>query len=436
MQENTDIRLKTSILTSDFLPKTIFEFQENADDKSTVRKELDDRYLNDLPFPLSTTSVKSAAIIRWLRLLLNTFKAQIDVAKLIAGGRKATLPNSIKTNVTKIKIPRVPSIELNGIVYNDKDGVINSEWIEYPDTPSSDRVILYVHGGAYVLASRRTHRGITWRVAKNAEAKLLAVDYRLAPQHVFPAALIDVLSAYQYLLQKYEPHQISFVGDSAGGALATAAMLYCRDTGDLPVPGALCCMSPYMDLTQSLPAWHLNKPYCYLPKGTPDKKYISNSRSNLYVSHDKYLTDPYASPIFAEPSHVAFPPMLIQVGDAERVRDDGIFFKKLFPNENIKLELYEHGVHVFQLFSGFEEFGREALSRLGDFIKKYTGSEPNAELESGAYLIRNRERFPAEEISDYGEIIQDGMDILVQKGIWTQEQLLDGTRVISATNKE
>ncbi|KAJ3326235.1 hypothetical protein HDV06_000111 [Boothiomyces sp. JEL0866] len=429
MQDKTDIRLKTSILSSDFLPKTIFEFEHNADHKSPVRKELDDRYLNDLPFPLSTTSVKSAAIIRWLRLLLNTFKAQIDVAKLIAGGRKATLPNSIKTNVTKIKIPRVPSLKLNGVVYNDTDGVINSEWIEYPDTDSSERVILYIHGGAYVLASRRTHRGITWRLAKYAEAKILAVDYRLAPQSVFPAALTDVLSAYQYLLQKYKPHQISFVGDSAGGALAAAAMLYCRDTGDLPMPGA-------MDLTQSLPAWHLNKPYCYLPKGTPDKKYISNSRSNLYVSHDKDLINPYASPIFAEQSHVPFPPMLIQVGDAERVRDDGIFFKKLFPNEKIKLELYQHGVHVFQLFSAFEEFSRESLSRLGGFLKKYTGNSPSSEVENGAFIVRNSAGFPVEEIPDYGEIIQDGMEMLIHKGIWKHEELLDGTRVVSMANQE
>ncbi|KAJ3261994.1 hypothetical protein HK103_003837 [Boothiomyces macroporosus] len=429
MQEKTDIRLKTSILSSDFLPKTIFEFQEVADKKSLVRIELDYRYLNDLPFPLSTTSVKSAAIIRWLRLLLNTFKAQIDVAKLIAGGRKATLPNSIKTNVTKIKIPRIPSLKLDGMVYNDTDGLINSEWIEYPDTDSSERVILYIHGGAYVLASRRTHRGITWRLAKNAEAKILAVDYRLAPQHVFPAALIDVLSGYQYLLQKYKPHQISFVGDSAGGALAAAAMIYCRDTGDLPLPGA-------MDLTQSLPAWHLNKPYCYLPKGTPDKKYISNSRSNLYVSHDKDLINPYASPIFAEQSQVPFPPMMIQVGDAERVRDDGIFFKKLFANENIKLELYEHGVHVFQLFAAFEEFGRESLSRLGDFLKKYTGNDPSTKYENSAVMVRNREGFPEEQVPDYGEIIQDGMDILVQKGVWKHELLLDGTRVVSLANQE
>ncbi|KAJ3315670.1 hypothetical protein HDV04_002084 [Boothiomyces sp. JEL0838] len=429
MQEKTDIRLKTSILSSDFLPKTIFEFQEVAETKSPVRIELDDRYLNDLPFPLSTTSVKSAAIIRWLRLLLNTFKAQIDVAKLIAGGRKATLPNSIKTNVTKIKIPRIPSLKLDGMVYNDTDGLINSEWIEYPDTDSSERVILYIHGGAYVLASRRTHRGITWRLAKNAEAKILAVDYRLAPQHVFPAALIDVLSGYQYLLQKYKPHQISFVGDSAGGALAAAAMIYCRDTGDLPLPGA-------MDLTQSLPAWHLNKPYCYLPKGTPDKKYISNSRSNLYVSHDKDLINPYASPIFAEQSQVPFPPMMIQVGDAERVRDDGIFFKKLFANENIKLELYEHGVHVFQLFAAFEEFGRESLSRLGDFLKKYTGNDPSTKYENSAVMIRNREGFPEEQVPDYGEIIQDGMDILIQKGTWKHELLLDGTRIVSLANQE
>jgi acetyl esterase/lipase len=109
------------------------------------------------------------------------------------------------------------------------------------------------------------------------------------------------------------------VGDSAGGGLAVAAMLYCRDTGLFPIPGAVGAMSPWLDLTQSLPAWLLNDAYDFLPHTALDPNHFSECRNNIYTSHDDELTEPYVSPVFAQedPKH-PISPMLVQIGEAER----------------------------------------------------------------------------------------------------------------------
>jgi monoterpene epsilon-lactone hydrolase len=105
-----------------------------------------------------------------------------------------------------------------------------------------------VHGGAYCVMSPKTHRMITWRIAKYLDCIVLSIDYRLAPQHVFPASLIDTISAYKYLLVRYRADQISFMGDSAGGNLVIAAMLYCRDQL-IPLPNSVVAFSPHVSFS-------------------------------------------------------------------------------------------------------------------------------------------------------------------------------------------
>jgi monoterpene epsilon-lactone hydrolase len=116
-------------------------------------------------------------------------------------------------------------------------------------------VLFLFNAGAFIMMSRKTHRVMTWRIAKYADARVLSFDYRLAPEHQYPSALIDVLSAYHYLIhtRKYLPRQITFAGDSAGASLAMACLLYIRDTGVLPMPGAAAFLSPSFDSTFSLP---------------------------------------------------------------------------------------------------------------------------------------------------------------------------------------
>lgn len=318
-------------------------------------------------------------------------------------------------------------------------GSMTAEWVNYKspalgvDTSKSDRCILYIHGGAYFSMSRKTHRMATWRLSKYSECTVFSTDYRLAPQYCYPSALIDVLSAYHYLLNPTDPKQrrfrpidISFVGDSAGGGLAMALNLYCRDTGYLPMPGALGLMSPYLDLTQSLPSWHLNKPSDFLPIGACDPKYINDSRSHPYVMHDSEINCSYVSPIFSiEDPENPLPPTLIQIGDAERPRDDSLFFKtRSFKNSDIQFEIYQDGVHFFQQFCPFDKMGRFALRRMGNFLRQQSGQSKYSEsvrrglIRKTPLWVANDETNTVLRLEDADRILGDGADTLVKLGIW------------------
>jgi acetyl esterase/lipase len=239
--------------------------------------------------------------------------------------------------------------------------------------------------------------------------------------------LIDAISAYKYLLdQGYQAENICFVGDSAGAGLATALLLFCRDTKEYPIPGCLALMSPYFDLTHSLPSWHLNKDTCYLPYGIFDMKYISDTRINLAVGHDsgickltQDLVNPLMSPAHAKPGDEICP-ILIQVGSNERVRDDSLYFySHTLPDAQIQLEIYEGGVHVFQLFAPFDKFAHHSLQRLGKFINENLGNSNS--LQRSAMLIRNVPPFVAEEFTDVEGVLEDGMQLLLDEHIWCQD---------------
>src|SRR5260370_37738694 len=126
-------------------------------------------------------------------------------------------------------------------------GGVNAEWIAAPGA-TADRVILYLHGGGYVIGSINTHRAMVSRIARASNARALSLDYRLAPEHPFPAALEDTIAAYRWLLaQGYKPGKIVVAGDSAGGGLTLAALLGIRDAR-LPMPAGAVPISPWADL--------------------------------------------------------------------------------------------------------------------------------------------------------------------------------------------
>ena len=128
----------------------------------------------------------------------------------------------------------------------DVDGT-PGEWISTPDA-SADRVVLYLHGGGYVIGSIDSHREMISRIARSTAARALAIDYRLAPEHPFPAAVEDATKSYRWLLkQGFSPENIVISGDSAGGGLTVATLLALRDAGD-PLPAAAACISPWTDL--------------------------------------------------------------------------------------------------------------------------------------------------------------------------------------------
>lgn len=218
-----------------------------------------------------------------------------------------------------------------------------AEWVT-PRGGASDRVVLYLHGGGYCMGSIGTHRNLASRLALAYGGRVLNFDYRLAPEHPFPAAVDDVVGAYRELLDSgLAPGAIAIAGDSAGGGLTVAALVAIRQQG-LPQPGAGVCLSPWVDLTQSSGT--------YASRADVDPMC---SKDNLDVMAAAYLgesslNEPLASPLFADLAGLA--PLLVHVGDAEVLLDDSLALRDTAraAGVDVTFELWPDMVHVFQAF--------------------------------------------------------------------------------------
>ncbi|KAL2912690.1 hypothetical protein HK105_207798 [Polyrhizophydium stewartii] len=392
-------------------------------DKSEARRAIAARRG---PAPLPTWSFAMTLIVRSVRNAMQS-------GAVSKGGRRVAVPAPPGVRVVQTTVPMRPERIMPGMAEDEAKGSVPAEWVDYhayrDASKPAERVVIYMHGGGYTFGSPGMHRSVTWRLAKHGHARVLSLDYRLAPKSTFPVAVFDALCAYLHLIDppagqpKYEPHQISFSGDSAGGGLSTGLLLYCRDNG-IPMPGAVVTFSPWLDLSLSLPARHINEAYDYLP-GTMNQ--TSPTRFVPYVKTNDDLLSPYASPMFArdgdggDASKPPLPPMLIQVGDAERVRDDGIVFAyNTFVGSPIRVEIYEDGVHVFQIFAAADGFAREALRRAGVFIKEQTGGtvEARPPVVPGTVWVRANRRLPDVDVPDPMGIIDDAVRELVARGVW------------------
>jgi alpha/beta hydrolase fold len=154
----------------------------------------------------------------------------------------------------------------------------------------------------------------------------------------------------------------------------------------------------------------------------------------LYVQHDAQLQDPYVSPVFAEETEVEISPMLIHVGGAERVRDDAIYFTHRFANSMIRLEVYEEMVHVFQLFTPFHAFSKLSLSRMGSFLFAQTGRDGGAGGKRETLFVENRAGFPVSGIDDCVSVLTEGVDVLVERGVYRSEER-NGVRLVSVAGR-
>ncbi|KAJ3151614.1 hypothetical protein HDU86_006033 [Geranomyces michiganensis] len=370
-----------------------------------------------------------------LRGTLERNKDSVARARLLTS--KAATPVPFRVKLSKIYIPRRSDVLPEGMSVADAQGVVKAEWVDWDPVENeklpAERVILYIHGGAYFICNRKTHRGITYRLAKYSQARLLAIDYRLAPEAVFPVPLNDIISAYLFLIDppphtgapKYRPEQVTFMGDSAGGALALSALLWLRDNGrQYPMPGAAALLSPWMDLTHSMPSWRLNNPYDYLPDGSKDPKYITQDRSHYYVKSNSQLRHPLISPLFAsEDASRPIPPLLIQCGDAEKLRDEIItFVAERFPNSPVTLEMYEDQPHVFQMFATFESISRVALKRMGSWTMDMARARHNDASGAGPHRqvlhVSNRKGHVIRRVEDPSRIVDEARTILKERGQW------------------
>lgn len=244
------------------------------------------------------------------------------------------------------------------------DSALTAEWIR-PGGADPHRVILYFHGGGYCLGSRATHRSVAVRLCEASGARGLSVDYRLAPEHPFPAALDDAVSAYRWLLTHgVNPEGLVLAGDGAGGGLALSTAMALRD-GGAPLPKALVLLSPWTDL--ALTGWTL------LRNAESDSVL---SWQTLAVCARHYLkatlpTHPFASPYFGR--FEGLPPMLIQAGSAELLRDDAtrVAEKAEAAGVDVNCEIWERMSHLFQLHGPKSEI-TGAMARAGSFVRAKT----------------------------------------------------------------
>lgn len=222
-----------------------------------------------------------------------------------------------------------------------------AEWIETPGAGSE--VILYLHGGGYVLGSIHSHRELIARLARAANSRALALEYRLAPEYPFPAAVEDSHAAYTWLLdQGVAPNQIILAGDSAGGGLALATLVAARGAGQ-PLPAGVACFSPWVDLTGSGASIERNARVDPILEPAAVIHY-----AGLYAGeHD--LRAPLISPLFADLQ--GFPPMLIQVGTDEILLDDAarLAERARAAGVTVTLETYRGLFHVFQMIPQLPE---------------------------------------------------------------------------------
>ncbi len=236
------------------------------------------------------------------------------------------------------------------------------------------RVVLYVHGGGFAMGSCNSHRALAARIGAACRARVVLPEYRLAPEHPFPAGLDDMVAVYRALLANGTPaEQIVVVGDSAGGGLATSMLLRVRDA-HLPLPRALVLLSPYLDLTlsgETLQTRADADPWL-------DPSLFGAMRDIYLAGVDP--AGPLASPLNA--NLAGLPPMLIQVGDQEVLLSDSLRMQERARAAGVSVEL-EIGAelwHVWHLFAPMLPDANEAIDRIGAFVDERFADRPDMRI--------------------------------------------------------
>lgn len=287
----------------------------------------------------------------WRFVMKNAFRGQaLGVAELRARDAKnAHWMNRLPPDLTLEKM------ELDGL---------SATWLR--PAPGVERVMLYLHGGGFVTGGMASHQTLCGQLARRLEMSLLVPDYRLAPENPFPAALEDALAAYRWLLaQGWQAENIFVGGDSAGGGLAVATVLALRDA-NTPLPAAVICLSPWVDLTCS-----------GMSHQTRAKQEVLLSTAGLREWGALYCgaesaSNPQISPLFAQ--FHDFPPLLIQVGSEEILLDDAraLAEKARAAGVNVTLEIWNGMWHVWPILADLIPEGEQAFQHIKHFIHTLT----------------------------------------------------------------
>lgn len=254
----------------------------------------------------------------------------------------------------------------NSVTLSIMIGDCSAEWIAI-GTEQRNRVVLYFHGGAFVFGSVASHRAMISHIAHHSDGKCLAIDFKLSPEHIFPAALNDAYSAYLWLLKENRASHIVIAGDSSGGALALAVMMKARDEG-VPLPKAGVLISPWLDLTNSGSSMETNRssdPLC-------GKEKLSEW-ARMYVGSSGRIDDPLVSPLFGSFSDL--PELLVYVSSDEVLYSDSERLQQKVKDSGGKIEVRigKNAIHVWPLFGSVLPEARQALAEIGTYVKKVTG---------------------------------------------------------------
>ncbi len=243
------------------------------------------------------------------------------------------------------------------------EGPIRGEWVLPQRLAANAPTIFYLHGGGYVACSPATHRTLTGALALRCGARVFVLDYRLAPEHPFPAALHDAMAGFAWLRSHgIAPEDVTFAGDSAGGGLALATALALRDAGK-PLPGRLVLFSPWVDLAGTGDSIRSN--------AMTDDVVVndgSNTLAHAYLA-GRALDDPAASPLYA--SLHDLPPMLIHASEIEMLRDDAVRLteKARAAGVDVRLRLWDGVLHCWQLLASLPE-SRASVDEVAAFVNE------------------------------------------------------------------
>ncbi|MFI5397472.1 MAG: alpha/beta hydrolase [Candidatus Binatia bacterium] len=241
-------------------------------------------------------------------------------------------------------------------------GGVPAAWVAAPGA-HREHVILYLHGGGYVMGSIKSHCELAARLSRAAAARVLLIEYRLAPEHPHPAAVEDATAAYRWLLGiGIAPSRIIIAGDSAGGGLTVATLVALRDAGQT-LPAAGVCLSPWVDLEGVGDSMTTKAAVDPMVQAGDLRKMAA-----MYLGGKQPRT-PLAAPLYAELS--GLPPLLIQVGTAETLLDDSTRLAERARKAGVAvtLETWEDMIHVWQAFASLLPEGQQAIERIGAFIK-------------------------------------------------------------------
>ena len=241
---------------------------------------------------------------------------------------------------------------------------VPAEWLVPPGI-STARVVLYLHGGAYVAGSINSHRSIAANIAIAAKARAFIIDYRLAPEHPHPAAVEDAVAAYRWLIDnQVDPRHLTIAGDSAGGGLTLALLVSLRD-GKIPLPAAGVCLSPWTDLAFTGETWNSKAAVDLIVFAVKEREF-----ARLYLGGIEPRA-PLASPLYADLK--GLPPLLVQVGTNEVLLADSRRLVERAKEAGVKavIEEWEKMQHVWQFAAGFIPEGRRAIAGIGEFIDRW-----------------------------------------------------------------